>query len=145
VTQSGKKALDASKFNLTHDEADAHAVARLRDLAFEAVLGLWRQRKAEGMSQKDLAAALGRDQGWVSKALRGPGNWEFRTFGRMVRALRGEAEIIIHDLTDATKRVQNYDAYVVQEEKGSSLIKYSVNSNTNSSRATVVTITKGML
>lgn len=83
----------------------------MRDLAFDAVLTLWRRRQADGLTQKELAERLGRDPGWVSKALRGPANWEFKTFARLVRALEGEVDIEVHALEDPLPERPNYDVY----------------------------------
>jgi hypothetical protein len=88
-----------------------YGVARAQDLAFDAVLDLWQRRRSAGMKQKDLAEHLGRDRGWVSKALKGPGNWTFRTFGELVAAMDGEIEIRVHGLEDAPTIPNNYDAY----------------------------------
>lgn len=88
-----------------------YGVARLRDLVFDAVLALWRRRRSEGWTQKDIAELIGRDPGWVSKNLRAPGNWTLRTAGELVQALGGEAEITIAALEDADDELSNYDAY----------------------------------
>lgn len=61
--------------------------------AFYAVLELWRRRKAEGMTQKDIAVKLGRDPAWVSRTLSGPKNWTLRTLGELTYALGGEVEV----------------------------------------------------
>lgn len=74
-----------------------YGFARVRDLAFDAVSSLWR-RQAEGFTQKDLAERVGRDPAWVCRQLSGPGNWTFRTFGALVEALDGEAEILVEAL-----------------------------------------------
>lgn len=83
---------------------------RLRNAAFEAVHRLWQQRRAEGLTQQKLAEVLERDKGWVSRALRGPANWEFKTFARLVRALEGEAEITVLPL-EMPATGENYHAY----------------------------------
>jgi len=90
-----------------------YGFARVRDIAFDAVIELWRQRKSEGWKQSDLADKLGRDTGWLSRKLKGPGNWTLRTFGEMVEALDGDAEIKIVPLKDlqAAAKQQNFDAY----------------------------------
>ena len=88
-------------------------VARLRDQAFDAVQGLWRQRRDQGMTQKDLAEAIGRDPGWVSRNLGAPGNWTLRTIGEFVQALNGEVEITVAPLESRSEYPDNYDAYLV--------------------------------
>lgn len=95
---------------LKRRQAD-YGFARVRDLAFDAVHGLWRQRENEGMKQKDIVETLDRDPAWVSRNLRGPGNWTLRTFGELVTALDGEVEIIVHALGGGQQHGNNYDAY----------------------------------
>lgn len=102
--------LSADDFDLSTREADEYAVIRIRNAAFHAVHKLWRRRHAEGLSQQKLAEILERDKGWVSRALSGPANWEFKTFARFIRALNGEAEIHVHSLEDNLEG-ENYDAY----------------------------------
>ena len=92
-------------------EIEDYGLARVRDKAFDAVRTLWRRRQAEGMNQIDVARKLNRDPAWVSKQLRGPGNWTLRTFGALVEALDGEAEIIVHALEEPLSPIPNYDAY----------------------------------
>ncbi len=94
-----------------------YGFARARDLAFDAVSELWRKRQAAGMKQTDLAEKLGRDTGWLSKKLKGPGNWTLRTFGEMAEALDGEIEIRIHPLEEPAKERINYDAYAAEPSK----------------------------
>jgi transcriptional regulator with XRE-family HTH domain len=89
-----------------------YGYARVRDIAFDAVQALWRRRRSEGVTQLQLAEALGKDTGWVSKNLRGPGNWTLRTVGEFVEALRGEIEITIHALEDRPADRPNYNAYL---------------------------------
>lgn len=84
---------------------------RARDAAFDAVNSLWRRRKAEGLRQKELAARIGRDPGWVSASLSGPANWTMRTFGELVAGLGGEVEIVVHAIEDPPETPSNYDAY----------------------------------
>lgn len=88
-----------------------YGFARVRDAAFDAVLSLWRRRQSEGWKQADLVHILNRDRSWVSRNLRGPGNWTLRTFGELVEALDGEAEIIVHALEDPLEPARNFDAY----------------------------------
>lgn len=96
---------------LNPHELEAYGFALVRDAAFDAVRELWHRRQAEGMTQKDLAERIGRDPAWVSRYLKGPGNWTLRTFGAFVIALRGEAEINVFGLEDQIIGTQNSDAY----------------------------------
>lgn len=86
------------------------AVARARDIAFDAVIDLWRKRRDAGMQQKDLADILGREKGWVSKQLSGPGNWTLRTIAELVEALDGELELYAFPRELPATR-SNSDAY----------------------------------
>jgi hypothetical protein len=97
-----------------HDLAD-YGFARARDVAFDAVKELWKRRRSEGMKQIDLANILKRDPGWISKALRGPGNWTMRTFGELVAGMGGEIEIAIHAIEDPLPERPNYHAYAGYE------------------------------
>jgi hypothetical protein len=100
--------------SLTPDERRDYGFARVRDAAFDSVCSLWARRQAEGMTQADLAAAIDADTGWVSKNLRGPGNWTMRTFGALVEAMRGEAQIRVRAVEDPLP-MTNYHAYIDYE------------------------------
>ncbi len=95
---------------LGRDRAE-YGVIRLRDQAFDAVQKLWRKRRDSGVTQKALADVINRDQGWVSKNLRAPGNWTLRTIGELVQALDGEIEIKVIGLEVPTEPIPNFDAY----------------------------------
>ena len=60
------------------------------------------------MTQKDLAAKIGRDPAWISRKLHGPGNWTLRTIGAFVVALNGEIEIKVHALEDPPEILSNH-------------------------------------
>ena len=94
---------------LTGRELAAFGAARLRDELFEAVYKLWRRRNAAGMTKRQLAHAVDRDPAWVSRTLKGPGNWTLRTAGELIQALNGEVEILVLGLEDSTR--DNYNAY----------------------------------
>ncbi len=100
----------ASESRASRDRAD-YGFARLRDQVFDAVTALWRRRKAEGLTQKELAVRIGRDPAWVSRSLTAPGNWTLRTAGELIQALEGEAEIDVTALGDQPERRANDDAY----------------------------------
>ncbi|WP_342728379.1 helix-turn-helix transcriptional regulator [Bradyrhizobium sp. B097] len=100
---------------MTADQRGDYGFARVRDAAYDAVMELWRRRKAEGMTQAQLAEALGGDTGWLSRNLRGPGNWTLRTVGRFVEALNGEVELKVHGLEDPLPAPPNYHAYIGYE------------------------------
>jgi hypothetical protein len=101
--------------SLSPKDRREYGFARVRDAAFDAVSALWARRQNEGMTQVDIANALGSDPGWVSKNLRGPGNWTLRTFGAFVEALNGEAQITISALDDPPQTRPNYHAYIDYE------------------------------
>lgn len=100
---------------LTGRDRGDYGVARLRDQAFDAVQQLWEKRRAAGVTQKTLAETIGRDQGWVSRNLRAPGNWTLRTIAELAQALRGEIEIRVVDLDEPIAIPSNYDAYASNE------------------------------
>lgn len=92
---------------------ETYGLARARDKAFDAVRRLWDLRQSEGLTQADLAARLEKDEGWVSKQLRSPGNWTLKTFGALVEGLKGEADIQALPLEYPITSRSNYDAYKV--------------------------------
>lgn len=96
---------------LEADEVGDYGLARVRDVAFDAVCHLWRRRKAEGMTNRDLAAKTGRDPATISRNLRAPGNWTFRTFGELIQGLNGNVRIIVDAVEDSVHDTSNYDAY----------------------------------
>lgn len=100
-----------------------YGFARARDLAFDAVQELWRKRQSTGLTQIDLAKKLGKDAGWLSKKLKGPGNWTLRTLGEMVEALDGELEIRVFPLEEPLHPARNFDAYAMKTASGDEFIK----------------------
>ena len=96
---------------MTPKDQAAYETARIRDLAFDAVHSLWCRRQKSGLTQAALAEAIGRDEAWVSRTLKGPGNWTVRTLGTLVGGLGGEVEITVHALEDPLGSRLNYDAY----------------------------------
>jgi hypothetical protein len=102
--------------SLSPKELRDYGFARVRDAAFDAVQSLWSRRQTEGMTQADLASAIDADAGWVSKNLRGPGNWTLRTFGALVESLGGQAEIRVRAAEDPLPIRANYHAYVEYPE-----------------------------
>lgn len=99
------------------NDLEDYGLARARDAAFDAVYQLWKRRHAEGMKQKDIADRLGRNRGWVSRNLRGPGNWTMRTLGAFVEALNGELEIHVFAKEDPIGDRKNSNAYSGYEPK----------------------------
>jgi len=89
----------------------AYGVARAKDAAFDAIKDLWDRRRNEGMTQTDLADLIGCDPGWLSKCLRGPANWTFKTFGTLAVGLGGDPRIAICPLEDVGSGRSNYDAW----------------------------------
>lgn len=96
---------------LEPQELASYGAARARDIAFDAFQVLWRRRRAEGMTQAQLAEAIGADEGWLSKTLRGPGNWTLKTLGALVVGAKGELEITVHPAESAPSKRQNWSAY----------------------------------
>jgi transcriptional regulator with XRE-family HTH domain len=102
---------------LTPKERREYGFLRVRDAAFDAVSALWQRRQNEGMTQVELATAIGGDAGWVSRNLRGPGNWTMKTFGAFVEALNGEAQIAVRAAEDRPAALSNFHAYVGYESE----------------------------
>ena len=102
----------SEKLQKTRNSASDYGIARVRDKAFDAVMQLWDRRQAEGVQLKDVAEKIGADKGWISKQFRGPGNWTLKTFGSLVEALDGEAEIRVFAIEDPVDNPSNYDAYL---------------------------------
>lgn len=100
---------------LTPEQRAEYGIARAKSIAFDAVHELWRRRRAEGKTQADLAKVLGKDEGWLSKNLRGPGNWTIKTLGELVEALDGDLEIVLHALEDPLPVLKNHHAYAGYE------------------------------
>ena len=101
--------------HLTPEERREFGFLRVRDAAFDAVASLWKRRQNEGVTQTEIAAAIDGDEGWVSKNLRGPGNWTMKTFGAFVEALNGDVQINIRAMEDPLPVLTNYHAYVDYE------------------------------
>jgi transcriptional regulator with XRE-family HTH domain len=108
---------------------------RIKFIAFEAVTKLWRRREAQGLKQRELAERIGRDPGWVSKKLRGPGNWTLKTLGEFVEALQGELELIVHAIEDPVSPARNYHAYAEYE-----LPQKPLMANTNNKAVAATTV-----
>jgi len=100
---------------MTPEDRAVFGFARVRNAAFEAVQNLWRRRKNAGLTQLELAARIDMDPARLSKHLSGPGNWTLRTFGELVEALDGEAEIVVHGIEDPLPLRGNYHAYAGYE------------------------------
>ena len=110
--------------SMTNKERRDYTFARARDAAFDAIHRLWERRRNEGMTQKDIVLAIDRQPAWVSRSLRGPGNWTLRTISDLALALRGEIEIKVHALED--HELPNYHAYA---EYGSDDLDYQESSS----------------
>jgi hypothetical protein len=107
-------------YSLKGRDLEKFGFARVRDLAYDAVHELWRRRKVEGWSQVHLAANIGRDTGWLSRYLQGPGNWTFRTFGALVEGLEGVVEIRVRAAEDFKRSPNNrgvYSDYIFDVER----------------------------
>ena len=118
--------LNSDPFELTERDLGNYGYARARDLAFDAVRRLWDLRQSQGMKQISLASKIGRDPGWVSRNLRGPGNWTLRTLGEFVVALGGRLEINIVPTETAIGLKENFHAYHEYESTPSNRITSKV-------------------
>ena len=86
-------------------ESLARARARAKDMLAEMLLS--EIRKAAGMTQEELAAALGIKQPTLSQ-LESQQDMQISTLQRLVRALGGELEIIAH-LPGGTVRIKQFE------------------------------------
>ena len=118
------------------DDKRRLAVLRVRDAAFDAVAALWRLRKKQGMSQKDLSDALDRDPAWVSRNLAGPANWTMKTFGEFVDGLEGFATIAVIPKEDVP--AGNFDIYKDIEDEASIREPIGITLSQPNSRAVIV-------
>jgi hypothetical protein len=105
---------------LTNAERLELGVLRVRDAAYNAIYGLWKERQAEGLTQKDIADFLDKDQGTVSRTLAGPGNWTLKSIGELAEAMDG---IVFIEVIAAEKYVSgdNYDVYADWESSCSKM------------------------
>ena len=116
-------------------DASDFGLARVRDLAFDAFIGLWRRRRAGGMTQRELLKRMRSNPATLSRNLRAPGNWTMRTFGELVQALGGRVTITVEAAEDVKQAAVNHDAYdgyapvAVSGEKGPSFVFSSTNWN----------------
>jgi hypothetical protein len=102
------------EFKRSKDDLRRIAFARVRDAAYDAVSALWLKRKAEGMTQLDIAQFLERDPSWVSRNLAGPANWTLKTFGELTEALNGHAFIVVEPKEHIVP--DNFDIYTDIDE-----------------------------
>jgi transcriptional regulator with XRE-family HTH domain len=103
--------MDPTATPLSGRALEEYGAERIRNDAFEQVRILWDRRRQEGWTQKQLADAIGRDPGWISRNLAAPGNWTLRTIGAFTQGLDGEVDISIYALEDPIETPTNYDAY----------------------------------
>jgi transcriptional regulator with XRE-family HTH domain len=60
-----------------------------------AVWALWdRLRREHGVDQQWLADRMGKDKSWVSRLLKGPGNWTLDTVGEILEAMGGRITLV---------------------------------------------------
>ena len=105
----------STPFDLDPKERAEFGFARVRDVAFDAVLTLWHRRQKEGMTQLELAQSIGADPAWVSRKLRGPANWTLKTFGAFIEGLKGEPDICVRAIEDHPSRRLNHHPYAGYE------------------------------
>ncbi|ETA72361.1 transcriptional regulator [Mesorhizobium loti] len=108
-------------FDLPTEDKRRLAFLRVRDAAYDAISALWRARKAQGLSQKDICDALDRDPAWVSRNLAGPANWTMKTFGEFVEALDGHATITVEPAESVS--LPHYDIYEDDEDDVSVMLE----------------------
>jgi hypothetical protein len=101
---------------MTPKERAQHGAFVARDAAFDAVYGLWRQRRMQNWTLKQAAATIDADEGWLCKQFQGPRNWTMETFGSLIEALDGHLQIIVRAKDDLRADRDNYDAYAEMED-----------------------------
>lgn len=111
MTSQSDMQSDRELYELKGKDLQNFGFARVRDIAYDAVQELWKRRKTEGWTQVQIAENLGCDTGWLSKHLKGSGNWTFRTFGTLVQGLHGTVEITVRAAEDAIHGTQNHNPY----------------------------------
>lgn len=89
---------------------ETYGAELVKNEAFSAIRALLELRLEQGKSQKEIAASIGKDEGWLSRNLAGPANWTFKTFGVLVQALDGCAEVKVIPSEDIIKSC-NFDIY----------------------------------
>ena len=111
ATTSRKIILDRNNpFGFDNRELAETGFVRMQYEAFYAIHALWLRRRAEGMTQKDIAEKLGRDPAWVSRALSGPKNWTMRTMGELAHALDGRVTIRVEAAEDLSAEGRSTEA-----------------------------------
>ena len=118
--------IQSDLYVLKGKDLENYGLSRVRDVAYDAVQELWRRRKAEGWNQVKLANNLDRDTGWLSRRLRGPGNWTLRTFGALIQGLDGNVEIRVRAVEDhiSTQNSHAYAGYVLDVQSKTSNSAY---------------------
>jgi len=111
MTSSSDTSANDDLYQLKGKDLQVFGFARVRDVAYDAVQELWRHRKEEGWTQVQVANNLGCDTGWLSKHLKGPGNWTFKTLGALVQGLNGTIEIIVRPAEAVTHVTSNHGPY----------------------------------
>lgn len=68
------------------------------------------------MTQEHIAEKIGKDPAWVSRVMKGPGNWTLKTLGALVVALDGILTIrVTAREDDKTGLHSNADAYFIAD------------------------------
>lgn len=125
------------------DGAD-YGLARVRDIAFDAVVSLWNCRRSKGMTQKEIAQKIGVSTATVCRNLGAPGNWTMRTLGELVYALDGDIEIIVVPKETVKTNVNSsaYDDYMPQEYYRNKIEFFKKGEQARGLNGNVVTIEK---
>jgi hypothetical protein len=88
-----------------------YAFASLRNMVFDAVIGLLaHRRERDQLTQTDLAKRIDWDPALLSRTLAGPKNWTLKTWSDLVYGLDGHVEIRIPPRETAPP-TGNYDIY----------------------------------
>lgn len=97
-------------------ENASYGQERAKSTAHLAVRELFYRRIKEGLTQEHIAKEIGKDPAWVSRVIKGPGNWTLKTLGALVVALDGILTIrVTAREDDKTCQHSNADAYFIAD------------------------------
>ncbi len=102
---------------MTSEERAQHGAALAKSAAFDAVYGLYNQRKAQGWTSAIIAGNVDVDEGWLSKQFIGPRNLTINSLGILVEGLGGVLEIKAYPIEELPSSRENYDPYAEYEEQ----------------------------
>jgi transcriptional regulator with XRE-family HTH domain len=77
---------------------------RNKNRVYEAVIkAIEAACEKEGLTRRELAERIGKDQGQLSRLLSGPGNWTLDTISNLLYAIRAEMDFKVVHVSDRAK------------------------------------------